>query len=139
MSIENQEQIPSLPPIYEIDISSGWDSESLAEVFIKKLKELGIYKPNLLFSGFNGSEIGKTYSGTRGANIVFCSKENELKHGSSGGDGGLEHSALFYAHLYTNPAVALYEAEKLEEAPEEHDGGYMIKNPSALIAIVLLK
>ncbi|MSR73400.1 hypothetical protein EXS61_02250 [Candidatus Parcubacteria bacterium] len=133
--MKNQEQIPSLPPIYEIDISSGWDSISFAEVFIKKLKELGIYKPNLLFSGFDGNTIGKQFGSSENENIVFCSEESDL---DSGG-GGIDENAIEHAFHYHEPAVAIYDNSKLQKSENKGFYGYIIKDRSALIAIIRLK
>lgn len=134
MSIENREPMPS-PPIYEIDLSAAWDTESQAELFIEQLKKLNIYKSNLRFTGFNGSHIGKKFASNQGENIIFCSEESDLFSGS----GGENENSIAYALSYDKPAVAIYDGDKIEKNHEHAPYGYNIKDPSALIAIIRLK
>ena len=134
MSIENHEPMTS-PPLYEIDLSEAWDTESQAKLFIKQLKKLKIYKPNLRFTGFDGSKIGKEFSSTRGENVLFCSEELDL---FSGG-GGEDENSIAYAFSYDEAAIAIYDGDKLEKSDDHGFYGYRIKDPSALIAIIRLK
>ncbi len=129
MTIERREPSPQ-PPIYELDLSEGWDTHSQAELLLNKLKELGIYKKNLLFSGFDAGDIGK------GSDIIFCSEEGALFSGT----GGEEENALVYANDYESGVIAVYDGDKMELAPEV--GGmncYRMKEPSAILAIIKLK
>ena len=126
----------SLPRIHEIDLSEGWDTVSQAEIFIEQLKKLGIYKPKLLFSAFDGSKIGESTSSNAGQDVVFCSEESDLFSGS----GGSNENSLNYALDYKEGAIAVYDGDKLEEANKEHGlYGYKIKDSSALLAIIKLK
>lgn len=134
MSIENREPMSS-PPLYEIDLSAAWDTESNAKLFIKQLKKLKIYKPNLRFTGFDGSKIGKEFSSSYGEDIVFCSKESDL---FSGG-GGNDENSIAYAFSYDEAAITIYDGDKLEKSDDLGLYGYKIKDPSALIAIIRLK
>jgi hypothetical protein len=125
-----------LPPVYEIDLSEGWDTVSQAEVFIKQLKKLGIYKANLRFSAFDGSKIGESSSSKAGHDIVFCSEESDFISPS----GSKKESCLEYALNYEDGAIAVYDGDKLEDTTDEHGFySYRIKDPSALVAIIKLK
>jgi hypothetical protein len=127
MSIENAEQSVNAP-IYEFDLSEAWDSESQIKLFFKRLKKLGLYKKDLLYSGFNGEKAGKQMHSDEGRDIVFCSPESGF---SSGSENPFE-----YATDYEQPAIAIYDPDKLKKTGPEK---YIITDPTALIAIIQIK
>lgn len=120
------------PPLYEIDLTEAWNTAAEADMFITALKSLGIYHPNLRFSGFNADDIGIKNSSDENPGVVFCSTESDLYKGSEGFE-----NALNYAFGYLSPAVAIYDNSKLEIMDMETK--YKILDESALIAIVKLK
>ena len=134
MSIEKPEIFPS-PPTYEIDISEGWDTPSQAEVFLKELKKLRFYRPGLLYSGFDGDQIGKSWGSTEGKFVVFCATVADIS-----GEGDYANP-LEFAMEYKNPAIAVYDSAKLEFVDPVHQGneGYRIKDPTAIVGIIGLK
>ncbi len=103
--------------------------------FFKQLKKLKIYKPNLRFTGFDGRRIGLDFSSRRGKDVIFCSDESDLFSGCGGG----RENSLEYAFTYNKPAIAVYDGDKLEESNNHGLYGYIMKDQSALIAIILLK
>jgi len=138
MSIEHREPVKFSAPTYEIDISEGWDTESQIAAFIKGLKKLKIYKKGLLYSGFDGSRIGQQFHSDEAENVVFCSKEENLT--GSYTESTLEadnQSAFDFASAYKQPAIAIYDPSKMEKGDSYHK--YKIKDPSALLAIIILK
>lgn len=128
--IEEQKNI--LPPIYTIDISKGWDTESQVALFRKGLKKLPFYRPGLLYSGFDGDKIGVTFHSECGEWVIFCNYEEVM------GDLTELDNPFEYAHMYDNPAIAVYNPEKLKQTPDALDCEYIIDDPWALIAIIKL-
>lgn len=116
-------------PALEIDLSEAWDTESEADLLINKLKESGIYKPGLRFSGFNVADVG------RKPEVVFCCTERDLRSGEGSGT----QNALKYAEKHPRSVIAVYDAAKLTEAQEHGVYGYKLSDPSALLALVYLK
>lgn len=114
MSIENRDSSLRREPITAtVDLSEGWDKESMRDILIERLKELGIYQPNLLFRGFDGNKIEVVKQhGSDSPNIptVYCSKENELAD-----EYAIEQSALDFALGQEKAGLAVYEGIKLEE------------------------
>ncbi len=129
-SIEKQEI--ALPPVYKIDISRGWDTESQVALFHKGLKKLPFYRPGLLYSGFDGNKIGITFHSECGEWVVFCNYEEVM------GDLTEFDNPFEYAHMYDNPAIAVYNPEKLKQTPDALDCEYIIDDLWALIAIIKL-
>lgn len=121
------------PPVYEIDLSKAWDTLSQVELFIRKLKRLKIYRPNLLFRGFDGQKMSMMFSGRSGKNIIFCSQEFDLFN-----ENGFCENALKYAFQYDEPAIAIYDDDK-DKLDRIGSNEYQLKDPSALIAIIRLK
>ena len=112
MSAEHRENPPQREPIVAtVDLSEGWDRESIRDILIERLKELAIYQPNLLFRGFDGNkiEVVKKY-GTDNPNslTIFCSKERELAD-----EYAAEESALDFALDQKKAGLAVYEGDKL--------------------------
>ncbi len=133
MSIEELESTPS-PVVCEIDISEGWDTVSQAEIFLRELKKLPFYRTGLLYSGFDGDQIGKSWGSTEGKYVVFCAHEEDI----NGGDD--EQDPFLYATQYNKPAIAAYDPEKLEyvNPTRENDEGYRMKESAAIVGIVRL-
>ncbi|MBD3328814.1 hypothetical protein GF340_05975 [Candidatus Peregrinibacteria bacterium] len=126
-------------PTYEIYISSGWDTESQGIAFIKELKKLKLYKKALLFSGFDGDAIDKESFYNIKDKVVYCSTEANLKgHYDDEGQTMADspENAIKYACEYEKKAVAIYDPTKMKKFSEYE---YKIKDPSALIAIILIK
>jgi hypothetical protein len=133
MSIENKEALP-LPPVYKVDISEGWDKESQVALLLKGIKKLPCYRPELLYSGFNGDQIGKSTGSTEGEHVVFCAPEEAI-----GNDDRISSGDPFvFAIEHSNSAIAIYDPSKLKFADPQHKGneGYIANDPEALIAIV---
>ena len=130
MNIERRESPPS-PPIYEVDISEGWDTESQVSVFLEALKKLPFYREGLLYSGFNADEIGTSFASSEG--VIFCGDETDIS--AEGGE-----NPFTYAIENPNAAIAVYDPIKLEFAVPEQGGGegYKPKDKTALIAIIKL-
>jgi hypothetical protein len=139
MSIEHREPVKFSAPTYEIDISEGWDTESQIDTFIKWLKRLKFYRVGLLFSGFDGNKIDQQFHSDSAKNIVYCSNEQNLtgSYAEGEGDAGEPQNAFEFATAYDKPAIAIYDPDKLEKGAIDYE--YRIKDPSALLAIVLLK
>ena len=130
MSIDNREPGQFTFQVYDVDIKGAYDTEDEISTFITALKERGIYKQGLLFSGFDGNMIGKQFYSDRPEGNIFCSTEKELLPLSD------EPSAFIYALDYENPAIAIYDPQKMKNVGNYE---YRMKEPSALIAIVRLK
>jgi len=140
--MEGINKIPE-PVIYEIDVSEGWDTPSQMEIFWKEVKKLPFYSPNLLYSGFDADEIGKSWSSNEDG-VVFCNKEDKFIFG----DYDI-NNPYWYAMKYENPAIAIYDQSKMQhsdiiheiskEIIGESDEGYKMKDPSALLAIITFK
>ncbi len=126
--IEKQKNI--LPPIYNIDVSKGWDMESRVALFHKGLKKLPFYRPGLLYSGFDGNKIGITFHSECGEWVVFCNYEEVM------GDLTEIDDPFYYAETYDSPAIAVYDPEKLKQNLYSLDCEYIIDAPEALIAII---
>ena len=138
MSVEHREPVKFSAPTYEIDISEGWDTESQVAAFIKGLRKLKIYKKGLLYSGFDGSKIGQQFSSDEGENTVFCSHEENLTGSyAEKSETADNQSAFEFASGYEQPAIAIYDPSKMEKGNRYHE--YKIKDPSALLAIIILK
>ncbi len=128
----NKKEAPC--PVYEVDLKKAWNTEGEAELFIEGIKALGIHKPALLYSGFDGDQIGDSSSSVdedlEGG--IFCCEERELAGVVRG------QSALDFALNYRSPAIAIYDPAKMTKAPFESHG-YIINDPSALLAYVKLR
>ncbi len=122
--------------VYDVDISEGWDTQSQGEILIDALKRLPFYRDDLVYSGFNGDQIGTSVSGSE-PGIVYCSPENELIRDDEEGD----LNPLRYANDHERGAIAVYDPKKLDF--QEIDSGasdvYKIVDPSALLGIIRLK
>jgi len=127
----------------DFDLSAAWDTEAEREffdLFVEKLKALGMYRPNLLYRGFNGERvkiIKKHGTDNPDSNTTWCSTASELSFDDDSGN------ALRYALLTEKSGLAIYDGEKLEGGigpipylykPKE--GGNFKK---ALLAIFILR
>ncbi len=122
-------EVPPIPKIYEIDISEAWDMQSQIEEFQKKLIKLPFYKPNLLYSGFDGESIGKTWHSASEESTVFCNTEDKIDYNN----GDIHTNPFNFAFNYDSPAIAVYDPKKLEQSGYK---SYIIKDKTALIAII---
>ncbi len=138
MSIEHREPVKFSAPTYEIDISEGWDTESQIAAFIKGLKKLKIYRKGLLYSGFDGSKVGQQFHSNEGEDVIFCSHEENLTGSYSENTAHADNQSAFdFASEYKQPAIAIYDPSKMEKGLSYHE--YKIKDPAALLAIIILK
>ena len=108
------------------------------DIIIENLKEAGLYRPDLLYRGFNGMRIPillKTGQDIIGE-IIYCSTEED----------GREHSGtketenpFFYAFDTKKPALAVFNPDHLLLVTPM---GYKFKNPlqklEALVAVYTL-
>lgn len=129
--IENYPKIKK----YSIDLSEAWDMESQIEIFFREIKKLPFYRPDLLYSGFDGDQIGKSFHSDVGKDIVFCVSEEEMGIRETDED----QNPMIYAMDYDNPAISAYDPLKLELAHSSPNEGYRIKDPGALVAVIVLK
>lgn len=136
MSIENRESGQFSTPTYEIEISQGWDTEAQIDALITGLEKLKIYRRGLLYSGFDGSQIGQQFHSDEAEDVVFCSVEENLNGEYSEGTGD-NQSAFKFAMAYEQPAIAIYDPSKMERIDPYHQ--FKIKDPSALLAVIILK
>ncbi len=129
MSLEHRDS-PETPPIYKIDISAGWDTESQVKIFRSALKKLPFYRKGLLYSGFNGDQIGKSFSCTEAEGVVFCALEEAF--------GSWDNDPFEFALEHRRSAMSVYDPSMLEYVVPELEGseGYKIRDPSALLAII---
>ncbi len=141
------ERPPTIPaaPIFDVDVSAGWDTASHIEIFMKALRGLPFYKPGLLYSGFNAKSIGtRSFSKFR-EGVIFCGPEENLEDL----DNSINNPFQF-ALKYNQPAISVYDPSKLRklsvgeeinmpEYNDLHDEGseaYKFIDPSALIATI---
>lgn len=140
ISMKQPEQAKFSAPTYEIDLSEYWAIELEVDAFLEELKRLKIYRKGLLYSGLDGSMIGQQVSSDEGENVIFCSTEQNLT-GSYGEEGVKSavapQNALEYASDYDQPAIAIYDSSKMGKKDDHYM--YKIKDPSALLAILILK
>jgi hypothetical protein len=125
--LESPEQTSAVPT-YDMNLSEAWDQDSQVELFFKKLKKLGLYNKNNLYSGFNGENFGIQTHSDEEAGTVFCSPESYFTN-------PMEQNPFVYAMDFEKPAIGIYDPNKLEWMSAEH---YRIKDPSALIAVIFL-
>jgi hypothetical protein len=132
-SLPSQEQKESLPPIYTIDLSNGWDTSEQKRIFKKKIKILPFYHENLLYSGFNGDDIGiSSGAAMENGERIFCGKEKQI----SCDENDFSQDALSHALHYDNPAIAVYDPQKLKHVYGEV---YTMQgDKTALIGIIRL-
>jgi len=130
------------PYIEELDISKTWDNKSMCDLIIKRLKKLKIYRPNILFRGFDGAktEIVKQHgSDTPQRSTIWCSSEKEFIN-----EYGIDESALDYATYYEDrAALSIYDGDKLTQRKDDLECQYRPKKGTnlkeALLIIFLLK
>lgn len=141
-------EYPESPPpretiTAEVDLSEGWDRESFRDIIIERLKELGIYGPNLLFRGFSGKkiEIIKQHGTDIPADtVIFCSTESQLVDERS-----QSQSALDFALDKKKAGLAVYDGEKLVADSDKYGSGYEYRSKEgsnfkeALLAVLILK
>lgn len=123
MSIEHREPLPQREPVVAtVDLSESWDKESMRDILIERLKELGIYQPNLLFRGFDGNKIKVLMQyGTDipDDSVIFCSTEGQLVD-----EYGTEESALDFSLSQEKASLAVYDGNKLIEDSSKYGSGY---------------
>lgn len=122
----------------KIDLSeSDGDIATDADLVVRRLKSDGLYKPNLMYRGFNGEELKimlEHGTDTPDSDMIYCSNENELREGGN-------MSALRYAYYHSNPALAVYDSSKLIDSKESYQRKRFIDSQQkldALIAVYLL-
>ncbi len=125
----------SIPPVYEVDLSEGYDTQAQLELFERELKKLPFYNSELLYSGFNASHIGKSSSSKEGEGVVFCADEKYMFDYEN--PGFTSRSPFAYAGRYPKPAIAVYDSSKMEDVVPGLS--YKLKSPDAIIAIIRLK
>lgn len=99
------------PIVEELDLSLACDLATRKYLIIERLKELGLYSPNLLFRGFDGARIEilkrtGTDEPTEGR-AVSCSRENELT------DLADEKTEIEIALDHDEPGLSVYDGNKL--------------------------
>ncbi len=121
----NYQKIPQI----SVDLSECWDSVSMFEVIISALHSASFYRKGLLYSGFNADDI---IADKKSPEVIFCSPEELL---FQSGDDEIE-DPHFYARQYKNPAIGVYDSEKMVS-----DGSncYTPSDSSAMLGIILLK
>lgn len=90
-----------------LDLSEAWDSVAELETMINRLKELGLYRRDLLYRGIDGEWIRAKHRQRH----MQCSTEEELLSLSE------VDSAYKVAIAYDLPAIIIYDGEKLELSP----------------------
>ena len=143
MSIEQRETPTQREPIVTtVDMSAGWDKESMRDILIKRLKEIGIYSPNLLFRGVSANkiEVVKQYgTDTPKKEGTFCSTEAQLADEHSA-----DESALDYA-IEEGAGFAVYDGGKMQKNERGDSLGFEYRArdghnlKEALLAILILK
>ena len=102
----------------KIDLSTNGDSiDEDANMVVERLKRDGLYKPDLMYHGFDGERyilkiMLKHGTDTPDSDMINCGDETELR--TSGSEccnmNALEQA---YRHSDLNPALAIYDASKL--------------------------
>ena len=133
MSFEKREA-QSLPSIYDINISEGWDTQSQLEIFFKTLKKLPFYRSGLLYSGFDANQIGKSFGSTEEPGLIFCSPEEAI-----GSQWDETRDPWQYALEYNQPAIAVYNPKKLKREGGGLSDAYRSKSSSSLLAVIRIK
>lgn len=144
MSIEYKEKPPQREPVEAtVDLSKGWDRESMRDILIERLKKLNIYQTDLLFRGFDGNKIEiikKHGTDIPKDTVIFCSTEGQLVD-----EYGLEESALDFSLEQEKSGLALYDGSQLLQDIEKYGSGYEYKPKKgtnfkeALLAILILE
>lgn len=125
---------PNQTKIFEVDVREGWDSESMKEIFLDWLKKQSFYSSDLVYSGFDADDIGKTEHSETEEGYIFCGSEQDLVNDES------TRNPFFYAFRYNNPAIAIYNKDGLEEHEASFQTTcYKVKDSSAVVAIVKIK
>jgi hypothetical protein len=104
--------------IESLDMSSAWDTESQKDLVIERLKELGLYKPDLLYRGFDGEKVKAVLEyGTdkKGENQIWGSAEEDLADSQA-----RRQSAIKFAMYQDVPGLAVYDRSKLIDGDEEY-------------------
>lgn len=137
------ENLPQREPIVTtVDMSACWDKESMRYTIIEQLKQLGIYKPNLLFRGVDGKKINvikQHGTDTPRKEGTFCSTEAELTD-----EDTMVPSALDYATDH-GAILAVYDGDKMQknEHGDEVGSEYRARDEhnlkEALLAVLILK
>jgi hypothetical protein len=124
-------------PVVTIDVSEGWDTKSISDIFLSEIRKLPFYKSDLQYSGFNADDIGVTTTSKMSKGKVFCGDESDILASNSPRHGGVEIDPVGWAlDEYDRPAVAIYDPAKLKRDPL---GEHEILEPRALVAVVRLK
>lgn len=129
-----------LSPI-SIDVSHTGSAEEKAQILKDALQSLGLYKPDLLYTGVDGGRletfhtIGASFNSSQ---TIFCSTENELFDGRF-----VTENAVAYAELYDIPAIIAYDGSQMESGKDSPHQEYRFKKGvdprNALVSIFLLE
>lgn len=99
-----------------VDISTAWDTASEVDMVLEALKQRGVYRPDLLYRGFDGAKksvlLREGRENTESEDF-YASTESELYADES-------ISALHYALRNDKPVLAIYDSSMLlDEKPED--------------------
>ena len=109
------------------DLREGWDVESWSREFVDWAKKQKWYRPDLLYTGFDGYDIGKKETSSWEGGIIFCATEDDLL-----GDERA-NNPIDYAQEYERSAIAVYDPAKMQVQSVR---AYKMIDASALIAVV---
>jgi len=122
--------------VYEVDLSEGWDTKSQLDILEAELHKLAVYRPGLLYSGFNADDIGKRFSSAE-KNIVWAMPEEHLFAEDAEGTQRNINNPFMFADTYRKPALAIYDPEKLQ--PAEHVNSYEVLEGQMPLAVIVLR
>jgi hypothetical protein len=123
-------------PIWEINLSSGYDTMNKIEMFIDFLRKNGIEPEKYFYSGVNGNNIQKVLAtgNYHDEEAIYCASFSDLT------DGTVEHNPLsVYAVTFNKPAMVLYNPNYLEENGVNYSFKNGIDPKKAVVAIIKVK
>ena len=85
-----------------------------ADLIVDKLKFDGLYKPNLLYRGFDGKKLKillEHGTDTPNSDTIFCGDEGDLRREDS--DDGMD--IIYHALLHKISALVVYDGSKLTD------------------------
>ena len=125
--------------IAHIDLGKAIYFDDEINLILRKLRKEKLYHPRLLYRGFDGERIDVVKQfGTDipASNVIWCSDENYFceKYGD-------DRSALRYAQNYVNPALSIYDGNKMTRGEDDQEYNFVegISPLDALIAVFVLK
>ena len=121
----------------KIDLSTDGDIATDADMVVERLKCDGLYKPDLMYRGFDGERLKimlKHGTDTPDSDMIYCGDEAELRTYEE------MMNALVYAYMHSNPALAIYDGSKLTsgDCPEKKRFIDPQNKLDALITVYLL-